>query len=301
MKTVLVTGGTTFVSQYAAQYFIECGYDVYVLNRNTKEQVNGVKLIEADRHHLDNVLKGMNFHVVIDITAYNDLDIIDLYDALDSYDLYIMISSSAVYPETGYQPFKEDSKLAENKYWGKYGIDKIKAEHALLQRDPNAYIIRPPYLYGPLNNVYREAFVFDCALEDRPFYLPKDGEMKLQFYHVKDLCRFMNIIITNHPQEYIFNVGNKESISIKEWVKACYACLEKTPQFVYVYDDLEQRNYFGFYDYEYYLDVSKQQNIFPITIPLSKGLKESFDWYILHQNMVSKKPLIQFIDDNLIK
>ena len=36
-----------------------------------------------------------------------------------------------------------------------------------------------------MNNVYREAFVFDCALADRKFYLPKDGSMKLQFFHVK--------------------------------------------------------------------------------------------------------------------
>ena len=39
--------------------------------------------------------------------------------------------------------------------------------------------------------VYREAFVFDCARADRPFYLPGDGGMKLQFFHVKDLCILM--------------------------------------------------------------------------------------------------------------
>ena len=52
------------------------------------------------------------------------------------------------------------------------------------------HILRPPYLYEPMNNVYREAFVFDCALADRKFYLPKDGSMKLQFFHVK---RFMQV------------------------------------------------------------------------------------------------------------
>ena len=52
MKTVLVTGGTVFVSRYIAEYYCAAGYDVYVLNRNTREQSQGVKLIEADRHHL---------------------------------------------------------------------------------------------------------------------------------------------------------------------------------------------------------------------------------------------------------
>ena len=50
MKKVLITGGTTFVSKYAAKYFKEHNYDVYVLNRNTKPQVEGVTLIEGNRH-----------------------------------------------------------------------------------------------------------------------------------------------------------------------------------------------------------------------------------------------------------
>ena len=36
MKKVLVTGGTVFVSRYIAEYYIAKGYDVYVINRNTK-------------------------------------------------------------------------------------------------------------------------------------------------------------------------------------------------------------------------------------------------------------------------
>ena len=48
MKKILVTGGTTFVSKYVAKYFVNMGYEVYVLNRNTKSQVRGVKLIEGD-------------------------------------------------------------------------------------------------------------------------------------------------------------------------------------------------------------------------------------------------------------
>ena len=42
MKKILVTGGTTFVSKYVAEYFVNAGYEVYVLNRNTKPQVQGV-------------------------------------------------------------------------------------------------------------------------------------------------------------------------------------------------------------------------------------------------------------------
>ena len=74
----------------------------------------------------------------------------------------------------------------------------------------NQYIIRPPYLYGPMNNIYREAFVFDCAINDLSFYIPNDGKMKLQFFYIKDLCRFIEKIIINKPNNRIYNVGNKE-------------------------------------------------------------------------------------------
>lgn len=218
MKKILITGGTTFVSKYAAKYFVEHGYDVYVVNRNSKPQVKGVTLIESDRHNLGDKLKNLHFDVVADITAYDAQDIIDLHNSLDSFGQYIMISSSAVYPEYGVQPFPEDSERAVNKFWGKYGTDKIEAENALLERVPDGYILRPPYLYGSMDNVYREAFVFDCAMADRKFYLPEDGEMKLQFFHVEDLCRLMEVIITKCPTDHILNVGNEKAISIRDWV-----------------------------------------------------------------------------------
>ena len=173
MKRILITGGTIFVSKYTAAYFSAKDYEVYVLNRNTRPQTDNVTLIEANRHSIGDKLKGLHFDIVIDVTAYNESDILNLFKDLDSFDEYIMISSSAVYPETGKQPFLESSPLAENKFWGTYGTDKIAAEKKLLELVPNAYILRPPYLYGPMNNVYREAFVFECAMNDRPFYLHK--------------------------------------------------------------------------------------------------------------------------------
>lgn len=127
-----------------------------------------MRLIEADRYHLGDRLRDLHFDVVID-TGYTAKEVELLLDALGSYENYVFISSSAVYPDNLPQPFAEETPLAENTYWRKYGTDKIKAEAVLQKRDPDAFIIRPPYLYGPMNDIYREAFVFDCAMADRPF------------------------------------------------------------------------------------------------------------------------------------
>ena len=299
MKKILVTGGTVFVSRYIAEYYVAKGDEVYVLNRNSRKQSDGVHLIRADRRDLGEILKEFYFDVVID-TGYTAKDVELLLNALGGYGDYILISSSAVYPEYLEQPFQEEDLLAENKYWGIYGTNKIEAEQVLMKRNPNAYILRPPYLYGPMNNVYREAFVFDCALSDRKFYLPKDGEMKLQFFHVHDLCRFIDILLEKNPSQHIFNVGNKEAVSIKEWAELCYQVVGKQAAFVHVYDDIGQRNYFSFNDYEYYLDVSKQYELMDETKSLFEGLTEAFEWYQNNTDKVNKKPLLDFIDHNLL-
>jgi len=234
MKKVLVTGGTQFVSRYIAEYYVAKGYDVYVINRNSKKQSKGVTLIEADRHNLGELLRDYYFDVVID-TAYSSNDVELLLDALGEYKDYILISSSAVYPEYATQPFKEDTVLAVNKYWGKYGTDKIEAEEALMERNPNAYILRPPYLYGPMQNLYREPFVFECAEKERVFYIPDDGNMKMQFFHVEDLCRFIEVLLEKKPENRIFNVGNPETVTINDWVKLCYDVVGKTLISTHVY------------------------------------------------------------------
>lgn len=299
---ILVTGGTVFVSRYIAEYYAGRGAEVFVLNRNSREQSAGVRLICADRHSLGDALRGYHFDAVID-TAYNSNDVDLLLDGLGKcgYDKYILISSSAVYPEYEVQPFRENSQLGVNKFWGKYGTDKISAEAALMKRDPHAYIIRPPYLYGQMNNLYREAFVFDCALRDRTFYLPGDGKMKLQFFHVHDLCRLTEILLNKGAQRHIFNAGNREAVSVREWVETCYRAAGKKPEFINVYDDTEQRNYFSFYDYEYYLDVSEQYKLMNDIMPLEKGLSEAFEWYKNNMNEVRKKPFFEYIDSHFVK
>lgn len=295
---ILLTGGTVFASRYTAEYFVRKGNEVYVLNRNSRPQSDGVKLINCDRHSLGDTLKNLEFDLVIDVTAYDEFDIIDLLNGLGKFENYVMISSSAVYPEILSQPFKETQPVGENIYWKDYGTNKIAAEKALLERVPNAYILRPPYLYGAMNNLYREAFVFECAKKDLPFYVPKDGKMPLQFFDIEDLCRFIEVVVDKEPNQHIFNVGNPQTVDINEWVRLCYGVLGKTPEIRYVTDNINQRNYFSFLDYGYVLDVTKQQELMPDVKPLEQGLKESYEWYKNNKELVRRKNYIYYINEN---
>lgn len=70
MRTVLITGGTVFISRYVASHFVAKGDRVYVLNRGTKPQVEGVTPLLADRHALGSLLQPLTFDAVLDLTAF---------------------------------------------------------------------------------------------------------------------------------------------------------------------------------------------------------------------------------------
>lgn len=305
MRNILVTGGTVFVSRYVAEYFVKSGDNVYVLNRGTRPQVEGVTLLQEDRHHLGDLLKPYSFDAVLDVTAYTKEDVADLLEGLGQFEQYVLISSSAVYPETLPQPFTEEMPCGANSIWGDYGTNKIEAEQYLLANVPKSYILRPPYLYGPMQNLYREPFVFDCADADRTFYVPKDGSMPLQFFHVEDLCRFIDILLTKKPNTHVFNVGNPEPVDINTWVRLCYQAAGKEARLCYVPEEKTAespggiREYFCFRDYGYVLDVKKQQEWMPKNKSLLEGLRESYEWYQKNRETIGKKPYIQYIEKNL--
>ena len=295
---ILVTGGTVFASRYTAGYFAGKGHEVYVLNRGTKPQEPNVRHICADRHSLGDTLKRYSFDAVLDVSSYSENDVRELLDALGSFGSYIFVSSSAVYPETLPQPFREEQKCGPNAIWGAYGTNKLAAEELLRERVPQAYILRPPYLCGPMNNLHREAFVFERAEGDMPFYVPKDRSMKLQFFHIGDMCRFMELLLEKQPEQRIFNVGDPEPVDIKKWVGLCYGVLGKKPELRYVGADVPQRSYFPFYDYEYLLDVTAMCSIMPDVTPLEQVLCGSYEWFRSNRELIVRKPLHEFISEN---
>ena len=295
MRKILVTGGTNFVSRFTAEYFVKNGDEVYVLNRGSRKQVDGVTLIQADRFDLTDELRHLHFDAVLDICAYTGEHVNALLDALGEFDDYILISSSAVYPETNPQPFTEEQELGANSIWGEYGTNKIAAERALRRRVPEAYILRPPYLYGKYETVYRAPFVFDCALEGRRFFIP-ESDRWLQFFNVRDLCRFMDILLNDHPENRVFNVGNPEMTSVKDWAALCYKAAGKEPVLVRVDDSFTVRDYFPFHPYHYYLDVTKQQELMPELTPLDEGIQEEFDWYNEEKPKINHRDYLGFID-----
>jgi len=124
--------------------------------------------------------------------------------------------------------------------------------------------------------------------------------MKMQFFHVEDLCRFIEVLLEKKPENRIFNVGNPETVTINDWVKLCYDVVGKTLISTHVYGH-PQRGFFCFHDYDYCLDVSKQSMLMPSTKPLDEGLRESYAWYQAHRGEIVRKNYTNYIDEKICK
>lgn len=81
----------------------------------------------------------------------------------------------------------------------------------------------------------------------------------------------------------------------------CYEVVGSELEKIYVNDCQSQRDFFCFHDYAYQLDVSKQAELMPDTKPLIEGLRESYEWYCKHEELVRKKPYLEYIKHNIEK
>jgi nucleoside-diphosphate-sugar epimerase len=122
--------------------------------------------------------------------------------------------------------------------------------------------------------------------------------MKLQFFHIGDLCRFMEILIEKRPEKHIFNTGAPNAVSIRDWVRICYETIGKEPSFTEVNGKTPQRSYFPFYDYEYLLDVTAMCSIMPDVTPLEQVFCGSYEWFRSNRELIVRKPLHEFISEN---
>ncbi len=314
-KGVLVMGGSLFIGVEVVNKLLENNYNVTICNRgNNPLNIVGVEEIYTDRNDkesLKSLLSNRKFEYVIDISGLNKKHIEKLYEALNKKYLknYIFVSSSAVYQESSTLPFLEDIGIGKNKFWQDYGLDKIEAEKFLkekFEKEKFPFIaLRPPYVYGPNNYVYREAYLFERILEGKKIIIPSRGETKIQFIHVKDLA---NMIITLLERDdlvgEIFNSANKEYISFNEWVNIAMEVVGKRVEVIHFDNknfNYDSRDFFPFYEYEYYLDTNKLNNICKSKIDFKEGMKESFDWYQNYKEKVLVKEHIYENEKKILK
>ncbi|SHJ05656.1 Nucleoside-diphosphate-sugar epimerase [Clostridium cavendishii DSM 21758] len=298
MRSILIMGGTTFVSSSLAKYLISKGYDVDILTR-------GKRAIDYDgfREHLicdrksklemENILKNKKYEFVFDVSAYKKEDVEILLTTIDKSYIkkYIFCSSGAVYKPSN-ELIGEEFEKGENPNWGKYGTDKKEAEDFIVNSNVPYIIFRPTYIYGENNNLYREACFFDRIKANKVIPIPYGNNTKTQFIHIDDLVRIFESAMTSEKSNQIYNVTNPDVISWDELIITCGKVMDRKPivkNIDITKTNLEARLYFPFRDVTYILNIEKliKDDLYVPKLSLEKGLKKSYKWYI------DKKPVLK--------
>jgi nucleoside-diphosphate-sugar epimerase len=162
-----------------------------------------VEVLIADRRdqlQVRTALEGREFDAVFDIVGYYPGDVEHFIEQLRGrIRNYVFISTGSVYKAPRVAPLKEHFPRVEDDTQGAYGWRKRQLEDRLLAAHADfrfpVTIIRPGYIYGPHNYVYRERFFFDRLLLDRPVLVPGDGTTFSQFGHVDDLARLQALVL----------------------------------------------------------------------------------------------------------
>ena len=241
----LVIGGTLFIGRALVRRLLARGDDVTILHRGTKQPfTDQAAEIHCDRNDTANIaqkLNGGRFDVVYDNvydwqrgTTAEQVKAAALAAAA-GLRRYVFTSSVAAYGDG--LNLSEDHPLAPADHPEDYGRNKAETERMLfrLHEDEGfpATTLRPPYVYGPENPFYREAFFWDRLLAGRPILLPDDGERLMQFVLADDLARAAILAAdTDGTAGRAFNIAHESAITQRALVEALAAVADRQADLV---------------------------------------------------------------------
>jgi nucleoside-diphosphate-sugar epimerase len=301
---ILVVGGTLFIGRLLVEELVKGGHEVTVLHRKPKHDFGRrVENVMADRNDtaaMREALSTRRFEVVFDnVYDWERGTTAEQVEATvracgDRISRYIFMSSVAAYGDG--LNHKESDPLAPDYHSNAYVRQKATTERMLFrmhaQRGLPVVTFRPPFVFGPRSNFYREAFFWDRLRAGRPIIIPGDGHRLMQFAYVNDLVQAM-IRSMDEPRAVgeAFNIGDPKPVTQAELVEklARVANLEAT--LVRVPRDIisqaggnamEEPYYFG----EYFDLQPITENIGKVTrvlkmklTPFETALKETYKWY----------------------
>jgi 2'-hydroxyisoflavone reductase len=305
----LVIGGTQFIGRLMVAELLKHGHSVTIVHRRPRHDLGRrVKNIMADRNDaaaIKSALAGKNFDVVFDnvydwergtTAAHVEGTVRAVADNLHR---YIFMSSVAAYGD-GLNHHEGDA-LAPDDAPELYVRNKAMSERALFRLHQRIGLpvvtLRPPYIYGPGNPFYREAYFWDRLRANRSIVLPGDGRRLMQFIYVKDLVKAaLKAMDEPNAIGHAFNIANARPLSQMEVVEAFAKACKKPVKFVRIPREyilragghpMGPKLYFGFY-----LDsppitqvTAKAQRVLKLKpADFSVGLKETYKWYLRHNN-----------------
>jgi len=306
---VLVIGGTLFIGRHLVAELLKAGHEVSVLHRKPEHGLGKrVRNIMADRNDvaaMKEILGREDFEAVFD-NAYDwrrgttAFHVEAAARACTSrLQRYIFMSSVAAYGDG--LNHHEGHALAPDDHPDPYVRNKAMSERALFRLHQRTgfpvVTLRPPFIYGPWNPFYREAFFWDRLRDNRPIIVPGDGRRLMQFVYVKDLVQAcLKVLELPGAVGHAFNIANPRPVTQTQAVEALAAAAGKRADIVRIPREVIFRAgghpmgpklYFGvYYDLPpITLIVTKAQRVLKFSpTDFQKGLLETYRWYLRHHD-----------------
>lgn len=241
----LVIGGTLFVGRVLVQSLLKAGHDVTILHRKDSHDLGRkVGNLQADRNDPASVkaaLSGEKFDLVFDnvydwtrgtTSSHVEGTVKACGDGLTR---YVFLSSVSAYG-AGLN-HHEGNALAPDDHPDAYIRNKAQTERMLFRMHQRygtpVVTLRPPYIFGPGNPYYREAFFWDRIRDGRPIVIPGDGRRLMQFVYVKDVvAACMKVIEEPAAVGHAFNIANSRPLTQTDTVVALADVMGKKPALV---------------------------------------------------------------------
>jgi 2'-hydroxyisoflavone reductase len=255
-KRILVIGGTQFIGKLLVEKLVSSGHDVHILHRKNRHSFSKrVHNLCADRNDAASIRKAIGatrFDVVYDFaydwergTTGAQVDATaQIFDG--KVVRYVFMSSVAAYGD-GLNHHEGDA-LAPDDHPDPYCRNKAMSERALFRLHQRTgfpiVTLRPPFVYGPGNPFYREAFFWDRLRTGRPLILPSEGHRLMQFIYVHDLVELsLRVIESRNTVGHAFNTSNARAITQHELlIDLARAAGVKEPELVVIPRDLIHRS-----------------------------------------------------------
>ncbi len=247
-KRILVIGGTQFIGKLLVTELLKAGHEVHILHRKSRQPFGKrVRNLIADRNEVASVRRAVSdtrYDAVFDNaydwehgTSGSQVEATaQIFDGKIS--RYIFMSSVAAYGD-GLNHHEGDA-LAPDDHPNPYARHKAMSERALFRLHQRTgfpiVTLRPPFVYGPGNPFYREAFFWDRFKVARPVILPSEGHRLMQFVYIKDLVDLMiRVMELRNATGHAFNTANPKAITQRELVEhLAVAAGCRDPRFVSV-------------------------------------------------------------------
>jgi nucleoside-diphosphate-sugar epimerase len=289
---ILVMGGTEFVSSSLTKYLIAKGYIVDIFTRGIKPiKYDGIrKHLKGDRKSIEDLkvsISSERYDYIFDISAYVKEDVQKLIAILNKDNLkrYVFCSSGSVYVPSD-EIVTEEFTRGENANWGSYGLDKKKVEDYLLrlwedEKFP-VTILRPTYIYGEGNNLYRETYLFDRLTKGLDVPIP-NGNEETQFVYISDLVKvFESAIHADKTVGKAYNVTHSQILTWQQLVETTMKVVNRKVNIKKVDSEkVNVREYFPFRNVTYLLDTKKAEKdgLYIPEVDLLEGLELAYKWY----------------------